>query len=97
MKISNHDMQLKIDWINEICGFEKEPWKCTAINGGGGTYKPVANVFLLDMQNGGIALDQMCKGGGTKVILERAPRREFYQKLCAFIIGLTFVKKGGAK
>jgi hypothetical protein len=83
----------RIDTINSILGMPKSPYtRYVSPND-----KLTANIgnFHLSQAYGGYCVHRMCneKGGvSTPIWAGHIPAREAYERICAFIAGLTFTK-----
>lgn len=77
-RISQKMLQARIDWLNQIVGFD--PKKVS--------YDTVG-AYTLDYAYGGVAVDQITnEGGGCRVIINRGTKKETFNCLVAFMDGL---------
>lgn len=85
-RITEKDLQGRIDWLNKLTGNPKQPYN-QRFEGGEFTANP--GNYHLDSAYGGYGLQQMCEGGGTrKIIGGFYPKRELYVLLNAYIDGI---------
>ncbi len=88
-RITEKDLQARIDWLNKLTGNPAEPWSL----GTGGGCVPNPGNYHLDSAYGGHGLQQMCEGGGTrKIIGGFYPKRELYNLINAYIDGVEVNK-----
>lgn len=85
MRISQHDLEVTVNRLNETADQPLEPWNRES--------GPKANLgnYHLDGAYGGWQLQQIVSaGGGCKVISEGGyvPKRELFHQIHAFIKGL---------
>jgi hypothetical protein len=74
MRISQSDLQYKIDTINELLGYYKKPYSNTynKIRANKGT-------FYISKAYGGYRIEQICnEGGGCRDISYRGTKKECY-------------------
>ena len=89
-RITKKLLQARIETINSILGMPETPYTRT-------DDKLVANIgnFYLSQAYGGYCVNRMCNENGgvsTPIWAGYIPAREAYERICAFIAGLTFTK-----
>lgn len=86
-RITQADLERLVVAINMGTGNPCEPYKKDA----SGKHVAQAGNYHLSYAYGGVALEQMCKGGGVRRISSTGygTKRELYQWMQAFIGGLT--------
>lgn len=89
-RITKKLLQARIDTINSILGMPETPYTRT-------NDKLVANIgnFSLSQAYGGYCVHRMCNehgGASTPIWICHISARDAYERLSAFIAGLTFTK-----
>jgi hypothetical protein len=89
-RISKKILQSRVETINSILGMQLTPYTRTG-------EKLTANIgnFHLSQAYGGYCVHRMCNESGgvcTPIWYGHIPAREAYERICAFIAGLTFTK-----
>ena len=91
MKITTKLLNDKVHTLNVLLGRPLTPYKedrqGRLLKGSHGQVIPCANHFMIDNSYGGVRLDEMAKGGGVNVILERCTKRELFDQINAMIKG----------
>ena len=91
MKITTKLLDDKVHTLNVLLGRPLTPYKedkCgDLLKGTHGQVIPCANHFMIDNSYGGVRLDEMAKGGGVNVILDRSTKRELCDQINALIKG----------
>ena len=91
MKITTRLLDDKVHTLNVLLGRPLTPYKedkyGDLIKGTHGQVIPCANHFMIDDSYGGVRLDEMAKGGGVNVILDRSTKRELCDQINAMIKG----------
>ena len=79
MKITTKLLDDKVHTLNVLLGRPLTPYKedrqGNLLKGVHGQVIPCANHFMIDNSYGGVRLDEMAKGGGVNVILDRSAMR----------------------
>ena len=89
-RITKKLLQARIETINSILGMPETPY--TRTNEG---FKANIGNFSLSQAYGGYCVHRMCNehgGVSTPIWAGHIPAREAYERICAFIAGLTFTK-----
>lgn len=74
MRISQSDLQYKIDTINELLGYNKKPYSSKD-----GKLKANKGTFYVGQAYGGYRIEQICnEGGGCRDISYRGTKKECY-------------------
>ena len=89
-RITKKLLQSRIETINSILGMPETPYTRTED-------KFSANIgnFSLSQASGGFCVHRMCNENGgvsTPIWAGHISSREAYERICAFIAGLTFAK-----
>ena len=89
-RISKKILQSRVETINCVLGMPDSPYTRTED-------KFTANIgnFHLSQAYGGYCVNRMCNENGgvsTPIWAGHIPAREAYERICAFIAGLTFTK-----
>ena len=91
MKITTKLLDDKVHILNVLLGRPLTPYKedrqGNLLKGTHGQVIPCANHFMIDNSYGGVRLDEMAKGGGVNVILNRCTKRELFDQINAMIKG----------
>lgn len=91
MKITTKLLNDKVHTLNVLLGRPLTPYKedrqGKLLKGTHGQVIPCTNHFMIDNSYGGVRLDEMAKGGGVNVILERSTKRELFDQINAMIKG----------
>ena len=91
LKITTKLLDDKVHTLNVLLGRPLTPYKedrqGNLLKGVHGQVIPCANHFMIDNSYGGVRLDEMAKGGGVNVILERSTKRELFDQINAMIKG----------
>jgi hypothetical protein len=89
-RITKKILQSRIDTINSILELPSTPYTLQ----GDGTRTVNQGVFILTMAYGGYGVGKMSDEGGVGSAIWNGhiPAREAYERMCAFIAGLTFTK-----
>ena len=91
MKITTKLLDDKVHTLNVLLGRPLTPYKedkyGDLLNGTHGQVIRCPNYFMIDNSYGGVRLDEMAKGGGVNVILERSTKRELFDQINAMIKG----------
>mgnify|MGYP005991252229 FL=1 len=91
MKITSKLLDDKVHTLNVLLGRpltpHKEDRQGNLLKGTHGQVIPCARHFMVDNSYGGVRLDEMAKGGGVKVILDRCTKRELFDQINAMIKG----------
>lgn len=94
-RITEIMLQEKVDYLNKITGNPSTPWDVTE-NG------PCANIgnYHLSFAYGGVGLQRMDnEGGGVHEMFGggHGPKRELWDKLCAYIDGILLSNREGER
>jgi hypothetical protein len=89
-RITKKILQSRIETINSILGLPSTPYTLNE----DGTRSVNEGVFILTQAYGGYGVGKMSEEGGTWSVIWNGhiPAREAYERICAFIAGLTFTK-----
>tara|TARA_R100000458_G_scaffold17985_1_gene15600 strand:+ start:254 stop:523 length:270 start_codon:yes stop_codon:yes gene_type:complete len=86
MRITTKMLDYKIDQLNSILGFPKEPYTFN-----GSKLKTNYNTYYIAKAYGGYRVEQMCKGGGSRDITERGTKKECYLYLKGMLEGIQAI------
>jgi len=82
--------------LNETFGFPNEPYKHDADGKAMRDEKghPIANVgtFYADYSNGGVRVERMCDGGGSRDVTMRGTKKECYWEVQAMLNGARLME-----
>ena len=103
-RIKESQLQYLVDRLNEVTGSPKKPWTNVADLANGRTDREsgfVANVgnYHLSYAYGGVCLHRMMNDGGgvtTPLVYGHVPKRELYNQLHAYLLGLESKEKVSA-
>ena len=90
-RITEKMLQLKVDYLNKITGNPAESW---TKDDDGRFHANIGN-YHISSAYGGVSLEQMCTdGGGVHSVfgIGHVPKRELYNRLCAYINGYEDAK-----
>ena len=90
-RITEKMLRSRIDYLNDITGNNPEPWGKDT----NGRMKANIGNYHLSHAYGGVCLHQMSnEGGGVNNHLQgyHSPKRELFNRLCAFIDGIELAK-----
>ena len=89
-RITKKQLQSRIETINSILGLPATPYTVHE----DGTRIVNEGVFILTQAYGGYGVGKMSEEGGTWSAIWNGhiTAREAYERICAFIAGLTFTK-----
>ena len=97
MKITTKLLDDKVHTLNVLLGRPLTPYKedrqGNLLKGVHGQVIPCANHFMIDNSYGGVRLDEMAKGGGVNVIIDRSTKRELCDQINALIKGYQLASK----
>tara|TARA_R100001082_G_scaffold60183_1_gene33455 strand:+ start:98 stop:379 length:282 start_codon:yes stop_codon:yes gene_type:complete len=89
MRITNTNLQYKIDTINELLGYDKKPNKFL-----NGKLKANVGTFYISKAYGGYRIEQICnEGGGCIDISYRGTKKECYYWAKGIIEGIKQANK----
>ena len=95
-RITIKQIERKIDYLNEITGNPSEPYTWNEKE-----KKTVSNAgcYYWAGAYGGYKLEQICEGGGSSdpIYTGFVPKRELYNKICAFVRGIEEGLEQGEK
>ena len=90
-RITNNMLNSKIEYLNQISGNPVTPW-----NQDDGKMQANIGNYHLSGAYGGVNLHQMMNDGGgihSTFSCGHIPKRELYEKLCAFVSGYETAKQ----
>jgi hypothetical protein len=90
-RITEKMLQYKVDYLNKVTGNPTETWT----RNGSGLKSNIGN-YHISGAYGGITLHQIMNDGGgvhSTFGLGYVPKRELYNRLCAFIDGISVGRK----
>jgi hypothetical protein len=89
-RITKKQLQARIETINSILGMPETPFTVHE----DGTRTVNEGVFILTQAYGGYGVGKMSEEGGTWSVVWNGhiPARDAYERISAFIAGLTFTK-----
>ena len=97
MKITTRILDDKVHTLNVLLGRPLTPYKedkyGDLLKGTHGQVIPCANHFIINNSYGGVRLDEIAKGGGVNVILNRSTKRELCDQINALIKGYQIASK----
>jgi hypothetical protein len=88
-RITIKDLEYQVDLLNRLTGSPAERWKTEPRDDGGWASNP--GHYMIGQAYGGCELERICsEGGGTSTPLNTGhiPKRELYEVLRAFIVGI---------
>ena len=89
MRVTKQDLERKIELLNHITGNPENPYTFN-------NHHVISNAgcYHLSGAYGGWELNQMCKSGGTRDVLNTGhiPKKELYNLICAFMEGIIRTK-----
>ena len=91
-RITEKMLQMRVDYLNKITGNPESPYLATQ---DGHMIAQIGN-YHLDHAYGGVSVEQMVnENGGVNTLfsLGHIPKRELFDKLCAYIEGYEAAKK----
>ena len=88
-RITNSMIDRKVNYLNQLTGNPAEPYSTID-----GKYKSNTGNYHISSAYGGVCLDQMCDGGGTRSVFSigHIPKRDLYNRICAYVLGLEVSK-----
>jgi hypothetical protein len=88
-RITKKTLQARVETINHILGVADSPYTRA-----GDKLTPNVGTFHLSGAYGGYCVFRVCENGGgaTPIWHGHIPAREAYDRMSAFIAGLTFIK-----
>jgi len=93
MKVTQNDLNILVKIINKLTNSPPNPY--TMIPGGKSESNPLH--FYLDYGYGGVSLERICSDGqgASEIFPGHGTKKELYEKLKAYILGLSFLKTEG--
>lgn len=87
-RITDNDLEATVDLINGALGQSRKPYTPQA----DGTQKRHAGTYVVGYAYGGVRLEQLCEGGGSRDVTGRGTKREVYDLMHAFLKGISAAK-----